>query len=97
MVALFLSRLIHIVEQLLATELPLLMKMLPSEAECRAWAAEEGGTFCTGAGGSGAAAATAPEHAEAGGAPADSSGDEDAEIAELRASLAGAVSKSMHD
>jgi len=33
-------RLIHVVDQLLVKDLPLLMKMLPTEAECRAWSDE---------------------------------------------------------
>ena len=45
-------KLVHAVDQLLVTELPLLMKMLPTDAECRAWEAED-------AGGAAKAAATA--------------------------------------
>lgn len=36
-------KLVHAVDQLLVTELPLLMKMLPTDAECRAWEAEDAG------------------------------------------------------
>lgn len=54
------EKLLHSVDKLLVTELPLLMKMLPTDAECRAWEAEDvvAGAAAEAAPAAGAAAAT---------------------------------------